>query len=56
MGFLISTREEFLEVEQHFPLGNSVAVTQDPAMAVDSLPISDADFLAEFLIGWIECL
>jgi hypothetical protein len=49
MGFLMRMREKFLRLEIDFPLDNSVAVTQDPAMAVDSLPISDADFLAEVL-------
>jgi hypothetical protein len=39
----------------HFPLhtkfrlSNSVAITQDPTKATDSVPISDADFIAEFL-------
>jgi hypothetical protein len=37
------------QIDGNWGLGSFVPDAQDPALAVDSLPISDADFLAEFL-------
>jgi hypothetical protein len=49
IAFVTSMRERFRKVQRNFSVANAVPVTHDPAMAVDSLPISDADFLAAFL-------
>jgi hypothetical protein len=46
IAFVTSIRKRFRKVQSHL---NAVPATQAPTMAVDSLPISDADFLAAVL-------